>query len=523
MSAAGNYACLQQGGSRRADRSTMSSFRRCGDRCLANIPLVMIASAPGFFAPQQELSIDPSDIVRGRRPRFAQRSPTFYCGSSKDSMQTHKDNDAEPSSPNRWRTVWRRIMRHPLARVGPGLITGVADDDPSGIATYSQAGAQFGLNMLWTMPLCLPLMAAVQFMCGLIGRVTGKGLAANIKDNFPKPVLRTVVLLLLIANTLNIAADVAAMGEVGELVTGIDRHLMTLLFVGLSLGLQLFVAYHSYVKFLKWLTLSLLAYAAVLFTVHVPWGAVALRTVWPHFALNSTTAAVVLGVFGTTISPYLFFWQASEEVEDMRGGNGVALAMTRSRLARSEVRRITWDTWSGMGYSNISAFFIILATAVTLHVRGITNITTAAQAASALRPLAGNFAFLLFTIGLLAVGLIGVPVLAGSAAYAAAETMGWKEGLERKTGDARGFYGVIVVSVLLGLGLQYSPISPMRALFWSAVINGVVAVPLLVVIVLLAGKVSVMGAYTASRPIRALGWIATAIMAVAAGGMFLPS
>jgi len=427
---------------------------------------------------------------------------------------------AFPPAP--WRLLWRRIAQHPLARVGPGLITGVADDDPSGIATYSQAGAQFGLNMLWTMPLCLPLMAAVQLMCGLIGRVTGKGLAANIKTAFSPSVLRVVVALLLIANTLNIAADVAAMGEVGELVTGINRHLMTLTFVGVSLGLQIFVAYHRYVDFLKWLTLSLLAYAAVLFTVHVPWGEVALRTIVPHIAFNATTAAVVVGVFGTTISPYLFFWQASEEVEDMQRAKGVPLADTPEPEARSEVRRITWDTWSGMAYSNISAYFIILATAVTLHVSGITNITTAAEAASALKPLAGNFAFLLFTIGLLGVGLIGVPVLAGSAAYAAAETMGWNEGLERTTGNAPRFYGVIAVSVLLGLGLQYSPISPMKALFWSAVINGVVAVPLMVVITLLASKKSVMGAYTASRPIRALGWLATGIMGVAAACMFLP-
>ena len=434
--------------------------------------------------------------------------------------ETGAHSSASPPTP--WQTLWRRIRRHPLARVGPGLITGVADDDPSGIATYSQAGAQFGLNMLWTMPLCLPLMAAVQLMCGLIGRVTGKGLAANIKLAFSPTVLRVVVALLLIANTLNIAADVAAMGEVGELVTGINRHLMTLAFVGVSLGLQIFVAYHRYVDFLKWLTLSLLAYAAVLFTVHVPWGEVVWRTIWPRFPFNATTAAVVVGVFGTTISPYLFFWQASEEVEDMERLGGVPLLEASPRVARREVRRITWDTWSGMFYSNISAYFIILATAVTLHVNGIANITTAAQAASALRPLAGQFAFLLFTIGLLGVGLIGVPVLAGSGAYAAAEAMGWSEGLEQGVGKERGFYGVIAVSVLLGLGLQYSPISPMKALFWSAVINGVVAVPLMVVIILLASKTSVMGAHTASRPIRALGWIATGIMGVAAACMLLP-
>ncbi len=420
------------------------------------------------------------------------------------------------------RTLWERVKEHPLARVGPGLITGVADDDPSGIATYSQAGAQFGLNMLWTMPLCFPLMAAVQSMCARIGRVTGKGLAANIKTAFPPIVLRGVVVLLLIANILNIAADVAAMGEVGEMLTGVDRHLMTGLFVFGTLGLQIFVPYHRYVVFLKWLTLSLLAYAAVLFTVHVPWGEVALRTVWPQFALNSNAAAVILGVFGTTISPYLFFWQASEEVEDMRASSGGRALLQDAPAAAAELRRIRWDTWSGMFYSDITAYFIILATGVTLHVAGITDITTAAQAASALKPLAGHFAFVLFALGILGVGLIGVPVLAGSAAYALCEAMGWNWGLERKTKDARGFYAVISVSVLAGLVIQYSPISPMKALFWSAVINGAVAVPLMVVIILLVSKKSVMGPYTASRTLVTLGWIATAIMGVAAVAMFLP-
>ncbi|WP_174911421.1 NRAMP family divalent metal transporter [Burkholderia diffusa] len=421
-----------------------------------------------------------------------------------------------------FRGLWGRLKEHPLSRVGPGLITGVADDDPSGIATYSQAGAQFGLNMLWTMPLAYPLMAAVQSMCANLGRVTGKGLAANIKTAFPPSVLRCVVLLLLVANTLNIAADVAAMGEVAELVSGVDRHLMTAFFVFGTLLLQMFVPYHRYVFFLKWLTVSLLAYAAVLFTVHVPWGQVALRTVWPRFTPNASAAAVVVGVFGTTISPYLFFWQASEEVEDMQANRGSAPLVSDARVADAELRRIRWDTWSGMLYSDVAAYFIILATAVTLHVAGVTDINTAAQAASALRPLAGDFAYMLFALGILGVGLIGVPVLAGSGAYALSEVMGWKEGLERKVGDARGFYGIIAVSVLAGLGIQYSPISPMKALFWSAVINGVVAVPLMVVIIILVSKKSVMGAFTASRPLIVLGWIATAIMGAAAVAMFIP-
>ena len=436
-------------------------------------------------------------------------------------MPSNQDNVKCP----RWahsRVLWRRLKEHPLSRVGPGLITGVADDDPSGIATYSQAGAQFGLDMLWTMPLAFPLMAAVQSMCARIGRVTGKGLAANIKATFPPFVLYGVVFLLLVANTLNIAADVAAMGEVGELVTGVNRHFVTTIFVFATLLLQVFVPYHRYVFFLKWLTISLLAYAAVLFTVHVPWGEVALRTVWPRLTFDSDTATMVVGVFGTTISPYLFFWQASEEVEDMNGRPGVSPLVHDGSAAVVEFSRIGWDTWSGMLYSDITAYFIILATAVTLNIAGVKNIDTAAQAASALRPLAGDLAYMLFALGVLGVGLIGVPVLAGSAAYALCEAMGWEWGLERKATDARGFYGVIAISVLAALFIQYSPLSPMKALVWSAVINGLVAVPLMVVIIVLVSKRSVMGSYAASRTIVTLGWIATAVMGAAAVRMFAP-
>jgi Mn2+/Fe2+ NRAMP family transporter len=422
-----------------------------------------------------------------------------------------------------WKSAWERISEHPLARIGPGLITGVADDDPSGIATYSQAGAQFGLNMLWTMPLAFPLMAAVQSMCAQIGRVTGKGLAANIKAHYPPPVLYGAVFLLLAANTLNIAADIAAMAETCQLVLGLDRHLLTVLFALLTLLLQIFIPYHRYVYFLKWLTLSLLAYVAVLFTVHVPWSQVALRTIWPHMALDAGTATVVVGVFGTTISPYLFFWQASEEVEDMMARPAALSLLDQPQTARKELRRIKWDTWSGMFYSDITAFFIILATAVTLHAAGITDIQTAAQAANALRPLAGNFTFLLFALGILGVGLIGVPVLAGSAAYAMSEAMGWKWGLERTATDARGFYGVIAGSVLAAIVLEYSPLSPMKALFWSAVINGLVAVPLMVVLVLMASSRRIMGSFAVSVNLRVLGWTATAVMGFAAVMMFVPS
>jgi Mn2+/Fe2+ NRAMP family transporter len=432
-------------------------------------------------------------------------------------------NDAIPDTlgPAPTPSWWQRLLSHPLARIGPGLITGAADDDPSGIATYSQAGAQFGLDMLWTMPLAYPLMSAIQCMCAFIGRTTGRGLAANIKTAFPPLVLKGVVLGLLIANTLNIAADLAAMGEAATLVTGVDRHAMTTLFVAVSLLLQIFVPYDRYVFFLKWLTLSLLAYVAVLFVVHVPWQAVALHTFVPRFRNDAGAAAVVVAIFGTTISPYLFFWQASEEVEDMQALREPGL-IEDPAAASQELRRIRWDTWSGMFYSDLVAFFIILATAVTLHTAGVTNIQTAAQAASALKPLAGEFAFLLFAVGIIGVGLLAVPVLAGSAAYALADTLGWPYGLNRKLSEARGFYGVIAATTLAALVLQYSPIDPMKGLFWSAVINGVVAVPLMAVIILLVSKKSVMGRFTASRPLVILGWIATVVMGAAAVRMLIP-
>jgi NRAMP (natural resistance-associated macrophage protein)-like metal ion transporter len=420
----------------------------------------------------------------------------------------------------RVRTIWRRLQRHPLARVGPGFITGVADDDPSGIATYSQAGAQFGLDMLWTMPLSFPLMAAVQSMCARIGRVTGKGLAANMAAAFPMSVVWATVLLLLVANTLNIAADIAAMGETAELVLGGNRRLLTVTFALATLLAQVYVPYHRYVFVLRWLTLSLLAYAAVLFTVRVPWERVAWHTFRPDFVPDRSAATVIVAVFGTTISPYLFFWQASEEVEDMARPRAAPL-LRDARPASRELRRIRWDTWSGMFYSNLTAYFIILATALTLHAAGLTRIDTAAQAASALRPLAGDFAFELFALGILGVGMIGVPVLAGSGAYALAEVMHWKWGLERRARDARGFYGVIAASMLCALVIQYLPISPMRALFWSAVINGVVSVPLIVMVVILASRRSILGPYRASRTAIALGCVAAAVMGAAAVRMFM--
>ena len=418
--------------------------------------------------------------------------------------------------------IWTRLKQHPLSRVGPGLVTGVADDDPSGIVTYSQAGAQFGLNMLWTMPFAYPLMSTIQVLCARIGRVTGRGLSANMKIAFPPVVLITLVFLLLIANVLNIAADIAAMGEVAQLVTGVNWHIMTGVFVLVTLGLQILIPYRHYVFFLRWLSLSLLAYGAVLFAVHIPWGDVIWSTFFPQMTWSAESAAVVVGIFGTTISPYLFFWQSSQEVEDMNlGGQPSLLEQSNLLVVRGELRRINWDTWSGMLYSNVAAYCIILATAVTLHAAGIRDINTAAQAASALRPLAGEFAFLLFALGILGVGLMGVPVLAGSAAYALSEAFGWRSSLEDSAAQSSKFYSIIALSILVALGIQYSPISPMKALFWSAVINGIVAVPLMIAIMILSSKRSVMGTHVASYGMLMLGWLATGFMGLASAYLFI--
>ncbi len=410
---------------------------------------------------------------------------------------------------------------NPFKALGPGLITGAADDDPSGIATYSQAGARFGLDMLWTVVLTYPLMAVIQSICARIGRVTGMGLAANLKAVFPAWVVIAAVVLLLIANTLNIAADVAAMGEAARLVFGGSRMAFIVGFALVSLILQVFVPYHRYVRVLKWLTLSLFAYVAVAFMVNAPWLEAFHRAILPKLHLNADAAMMVVAIFGTTISPYLFFWQCSEEVEEIGAHPGARPLKNFPKGARSELLRIRWDTYIGMAFSNAIAFFIILSTAVTLNAKGVTNIQTAADAAAALRPLAGDFAFALFGVGIVATGLLALPVLAGSAAYAIAEAMGWKEGLERRARDAKGFYAVIALATLAGLALTFSGLDPIKALVWSAVVNGVIAVPLMVVIMLLVIRKGVMGAFTATPVQWLFGWGATAVMAAASVAMFV--
>jgi NRAMP (natural resistance-associated macrophage protein)-like metal ion transporter len=405
--------------------------------------------------------------------------------------------------------------------LGPGLITGAADDDPSGIATYSQAGAQFGLNMLWTVAFTYPLMVAVQLVSARVGRVTGAGLCANLCRVFPRPLVMVLVALLFIANTINIGADVAAMGAAMQLLVGWGEKTFTVVFALVSLGLQLFVPYHRYVQILKWLTLALFAYVGVVFTVHIDWAQVFLRTVLPHATLDGPTLTVVVAVFGTTISPYLFFWQSSEEVEELQVKHEPDLLHESAAAARRELARIRTDTFIGMAFSNIVAFFIILTTAVTLHASGATDIQTSAQAANALRPIAGPLAFALFSLGIIGTGFLAVPVLAGSSAYAIGETRGWKTGLEHWPWEAAGFYAVIAGGMLLGLGVVFSPLDPIKALFWSAVINGVISVPIMAAMMVVASRRHEMGDFVATRGQVVFGWVATGAMALAVAAMFV--
>lgn len=403
----------------------------------------------------------------------------------------------------------------PVKHFGPGLITGAADDDPSGIATYSQAGAQFGFNMLWTVVLTFPLMVGIQTVSARMGRVTGKGLAANIREIFPRPVLLFIVGLLVVANTINIAADIAAMGEALKLIVGGKEHFHAIVFGFICLILQIFMPYQSYVRFLKWLTLALLAYVAVIFTVEVPWSKVLFRTLVPSFALDGTSIMMIVAVFGTTISPYLFFWQATQEAQDVRADPDAEALLRSPDQAREHLRRIKWDTYIGMGFSNLIAFFIILSTAVTLHGGGITQIQTAAQAAEALRPIAGDLTFVLFALGIIGTGMLAVPILAGSAAYAVAETFDWQTGLDRKLFEAKEFYAIITVATAGGVLLDFTPIDPIKALFWSAVINGFIAVPIMVIMMLLAQRTETMGQFVITRRLQVLGWLATGVMCVA--------
>ena len=418
-------------------------------------------------------------------------------------------------------TIPTRYFNQALKALGPGLITGAADDDPSGIATYSQAGARFGLNTLWTLVLTFPFMVGIQLVSARIGRVTGRGLAANIAHAYSPSLLFVVVFLLLVANVINIAADIAAMGEAMRLVTGFgSAHYYSLGMGILCLALQVFLPYRIYVRYLKWLTLGLLAYVATVFVIDTPWIEVAKRTVWPQFEFSSESLGLVVAILGTTISPYLFFWQASQEVEEIRADTEAGALRKHPADAPAQIRRMKIDTVLGMGFSNLVAFFIMLTAAVTLGANGITNIESSAQAAEALRPVAGDFAFVLFACGIIGTGMLAVPVLAGSAAYAVTECFKWRNGLDRNFLQARRFYMIILLATAGGMALNFAPIDPLKALIWSAQINGVIAVPIMVVMMLLAQNRKVMGDFTLSRRHGVLGWLGVALMLAAAVAMF---
>jgi NRAMP (natural resistance-associated macrophage protein)-like metal ion transporter len=407
-----------------------------------------------------------------------------------------------------------------LRLLGPGLVTGAADDDPSGIATYSQAGAQFGYSLLWTVFLTLPFMIAIQLVSALIGRVTGKGLAANVMEIAPRWLVLTLVFLLVAANTINIAADIAAMAEALSLVIGGLNHEHALIFASASTLLQVFVPYRRYAPVLKFLTLTLFAYVATAFTVSIPWSTALLATVWPKPTFSAEYFLMVVAVLGTTISPYLFFWQASQEVEEMHKGKMRRPLRELTRGGSVELDRIKIDTTVGMFFSNIIAFFIILTTASVLNAHGVTNINSATQAAEALRPLAGDATFVLFALGIIGTGLLAIPVLAGSAAYGASEAFGWHATLEARAPDAIGFYSIIAAATAIGFGLGFTGIDAIHMLVWSAVLNGIVAVPIMAMMMVIVANPKLMGRFKARIWLVALGWLGTAMMSVAVIALF---
>jgi NRAMP (natural resistance-associated macrophage protein)-like metal ion transporter len=427
--------------------------------------------------------------------------------------------------------VQREVLPSPLAVnpadgprlrdiLGPGLITGASDDDPSGIATYSQAGAQFGYMLGWTLLLTYPLMCGIQMISAQIGRVTGRGLAENMRRHYPAPVLYLLVGLLLIANTINLGADLGAMAAALRLLIPGPAVVYIAGFAIVTVLLEVFTRYASYASVLRWLTLSLFAYVATVFVVGVPWLTVTRYLVLPHLEFSGAYLTVVVAVFGTTISPYLFFWQAAEEVEEEKQDPEAKPLVRAPQQAPRQLARIQLDTLVGMGFSNVIALFIVLTTAATLNAHGVKDIQTSSQAAEALRPIAGEFAFVVFALGIVGTGMLAVPVLAGSAAYAVGEALRWRVGLARKPGRAKAFYGAIAVATLVGAALNFSPLDPIKALFWSAVINGVAAVPLMIMIMLISSRRAVMRQFTPGPFLSALGWLATAVMAAAAIGMF---
>ena len=410
-------------------------------------------------------------------------------------------------------------MRRLLRSLGPGLVTGAADDDPSGIGTYSQVGAQFGYGLSWSIVLSYPLMVSIQQIAAQIGRVTGAGIARNLRRHYPRPLLLVMVSLLLIANIVNLGADLSAMGAALKLLIGGNSVLYTALFGIVCITLEVLLSYARYASILKWATLSLFTYVAVVVVAGVPWGTALRSLVVPEVQFNAVYATAFVAVLGTTISPYLFFWQAGQEIEEQRRNHAKPLCLS-PRDAGPELKRIRLDTLVGMGFSNIISLAIIFASAATLYASGVRDITTSAQAAEALRPIAGQFAFAMFAIGIIATGMLAVPVLAGSAAYAVTEMAGIAGSLDAKPLTARLFYAVIVATTLIGASLDTLGIDPARALYWAAVLNGVLAGPLMVAMMLIARNPRAMGRLKISPMLTAFGWAATAVM-IAASAMFL--
>jgi NRAMP (natural resistance-associated macrophage protein)-like metal ion transporter len=401
-----------------------------------------------------------------------------------------------------------------LARLGPGLVTGAADDDPSGIGTYSQVGAQFGYGLSWTLLYSLPFMTIIQDVSAQIGSVTGRGIAANIRRHYPRPVLWAAVLLLLAANVINLGADLSAMGAAMQMLLGGQIVVYTLGFGILCLLLETFLPYRRYAAVLKFTTLSLFAYVAVVFAVHVPWAQAIKGVLIPHVEWTAAFATGLVAILGTTISPYLFFWQAAQEIEENKRSHSKPLYVAPAK-AGPQMARIRQETLVGMSFSNLVAIFIVFAAAATLNVKGVTTIETAAQAAEALRPVAGRFAYLLFALGIIGTGLLAVPVLAGSAAYAVSEMFGRPASLDSKPNRAKLFYGTIAITTLAGALMQYAGVNPVRALYWSAVINGVLAAPLMAIMMLIVTNPRAMGHLTLGLRGAVLGWAATGIMVVA--------
>ncbi len=411
-------------------------------------------------------------------------------------------------------------IRATFRKLGPGLVTGAADDDPSGVATYSQVGAHFGYGMGWAILFSYPLLASIQAISAEIGSVTGAGVAQNLRRHYPRWLLQIVVNLLLIANIINLGADLGAMGAALGLLIGGPTMFYAGVFAIICVLLEIFMSYAHYARILKWSTLALFSYVAVVFVAGVDWSDAFYGTFVPNFTFDSAHIMALVAILGTTISPYLFFWQAGQEVEEQHRRHVKPLCVA-PRRAGSELRRIRLDTLLGMGFSHLTALFIVIATAATLNAHGITNVDSSAQAAEALRPIAGDFAFALFAIGIIGTGMLAVPILAGSAAYAVSESFGWTEGLDRKPREAKAFYATIAAATIAGLTLNYVGIDPIKALYWAAVVNGILAAPLMIVMMMISTNRQVMGKLVVTGRLAAGGWLATVVMGVVAIGFFL--